>query len=170
MVKVKLEFIGGLDFHIDDFTAYGDYMVDLPYEWLESIRVSLQKDLPLCFQIDGGSSKALIVSDLDTFVIDDRDWIKHSRDDFEYYFRVFKIDRIDLIKAILPQLKANLDKLVRWDYRPDYWFTEQALKDRDSDLRALIKDCEELLEKNKNQTFRHLELIWEKDSNGESKN
>ena len=150
MVKVKIEGCGNR-WYIDDFIAKAGYASDLPFEWLESIRFSLKNFLPLCLYIDEYSTNVWILSDEDTFVIDDRDWLKHSQHDFEYHHRVFKIERLDFIHTILPQLEEFIPHLARWDYDPDRTFTPQKAKSREEELHKLFEECRKLLEESLNR-------------------
>lgn len=142
MVNLKLEFNGGLDFHLEDFTAYGDYIADLPFNWLESIRFSLQKELPLCLEIDEEGSEIWILGNgRDTIIIDDRDL-----EEGYHYTLVEDLDSINFAWMILKEITKGdiFQRFVRWEFIPKR-FTVEDLLIRERELKSFIQDCKKAL-------------------------
>ena len=143
MVKVKLELYeyGGIELHIGDFVAIGSYMTSLPYEWLESIRFSLQNRLPLCLELDEEGSNVWIFSNGDVIIIDDR-----GLDEDYHYTLVKDLDYRNFVWMLLKEIMKEdiFQRFVRWEFIPER-FTEEVLQIRECELKSLIQDCKEAL-------------------------
>lgn len=122
---------------IKDFEAVASYLVDIPFDWLNSCLNGLKTRTPISLFIDEEGSECFIVSYYDvTHIISDNDDVQ--------YFTFRDIDFMDITYCIIQDIKAYFDKWLCWSPYED---SEEEVAVRKEKLSALIAEVEFELKK-----------------------
>lgn len=121
-----------------DFQAEASYLVDIPFEWLQTCKYGIENRLPITLFIDEEGSEEYITSYYDvTHIIVDRD-------DEIQCLTYRKYDFMDLTADIICDIRKYFEDWVRWSPYEDEKETEGK---REKRLRDLIAETELALEK-----------------------
>lgn len=130
--------IGWTTITIEDFTAEGSYLADIPFDWLRACLNGLQYDLPVALFIEEEGSTCTIVTEwIYTYIIIHRD------DSPE--MRTLPIDRLDIISELVDDFEAYFED----------WVTEFDEKESDdktarrTELRELLDSVKTVLDEKK---------------------
>ncbi len=128
---------GWTEVKIKDFEVVASYLVDIPFEWLNSCLNGLKCRTPICLFIDEEGSECFIVSYYDvTHIISDND---------EVECRTYRdIDFMDISRFVLDDIKQYYDD---WLYWSPYEDSQEDICKRKERLDNLILEVEEVLNK-----------------------
>ena len=126
---------------IKEFETAASYLVDIPFDWLNSCLYGLKNRTPISLFIDEEGSECFIVSYYEvTHIISDNDDVQC------YTYR--DIDFMDITYCILHDIREYFDKWICWSPYED---SEEEVAVRKERLKDLITEVECELEKEANR-------------------
>ena len=134
-VNVSIQFTGKgwMEFKINEFTARGSYLTDIPIDWLKAIKFSLENEVPFTLFMDEEGSEVVITAYYDHIII------YAIRDLMSIY--TFEMNYKDFAIQLFNEFKKYKDSLYYW-LPESSAYTEQELYERMKEIEFLFVGIE----------------------------
>lgn len=129
---------GWSNISIGDFNCTASYITNVPFDILNNSIISLKEEMPFCLYLHlEAYGEVNIYSDVKTYII-------HENSETDLYS--FDIDKYELIKSFIKQLKDNIEDWSMWeDFEEE---NHEELEKNEKEILKKIKTIEDLLKEN----------------------
>ena len=129
---------GWVNISIGDFNCTASYITNVPFDILNNSIISLKEEIPFCLYLHLETyGEVNIYSDVKTYII-------HENSKTDFYS--FDIDKYELIKSFIKQLKDNIEDWSMWeDFEEE---NHEELEKNKKEILKKIKTIEDLLKEN----------------------